>query len=176
MKNYSSKQNELLVGVVSDTHGVLSNACYAALADCDFIIHAGDIGAVNIYHSLKNLAPVVAVLGNNDFKDYGSEVASTAKALIGGVRFFVAHYPQQVNLKTQSARYFEPGEPLAHICIHGHTHVPQAITGKEASPASLILCPGSPSGPRSGSAPSIAKISLKDGTWQDYWFEEVSGK
>ena len=57
----------LRIGIISDTHGTLDPRAYAALADCEHIIHAGDIGGVAILRELETLAPVTAVLGNNDF-------------------------------------------------------------------------------------------------------------
>ncbi|MFR5827936.1 MAG: metallophosphoesterase family protein [Adlercreutzia equolifaciens] len=56
----------LRIGIISDTHGTLDPRAYAALADCEHIIHAGDIGGVAILRELETLAPVTAVLGNND--------------------------------------------------------------------------------------------------------------
>lgn len=173
MQNQTDTQAYKVVGVIADTHGALSQECFAALADCDVIIHAGDIGDLGIHRALKGLAPVIAVLGNNDFKEYGADVKRIAKTQIAGVRFLVAHYPHQVAVKAIRAELYEPGEPLPHVCIHGHTHVPSAVTGKDASPAQLILCPGSPTYPRKGSKPSIAKIVLNDGAVQEFWFEVV---
>lgn len=167
------KHVEVTVGVLSDTHGRLSDACFTALDDCALIIHAGDIGGSHILSMLEALSPVVAVLGNNDFEEYGKDVGRIAKCEIAGVRFFIAHYPEQVDLKRGGAKYFEPCEPLPQVCIHGHTHTPHKETGKLASPAEVVLCPGSASYPRGGSQPSIAKITLREGRVQEVWFEEV---
>lgn len=54
------------VGVISDTHGVLRPEAVAALAGCEQIIHAGDIGAAQILPQLQCIAPLHAVRGNND--------------------------------------------------------------------------------------------------------------
>ena len=64
-----------MVGVISDTHGVLDPRAFAALADCDVIIHAGDICGPGILEELRILAPVIAVLGNCDYPEYGRAVA-----------------------------------------------------------------------------------------------------
>lgn len=173
MSAQSNKSVDTIVGVLSDTHGRLSNACFAALADCALIIHAGDIGDPHVLSTLKTLSPVVAVLGNNDFDEYGKDVGRIAKYEFEGVRFFVEHYPEQVDLKGWGAKYFEAGEPLPQVCIHGHTHIPHKETGKLASPAGVVLCPGSASYPRGGSLPSVAKIALGEGRVKEVWFEEV---
>ena len=66
-----SEQRITTVGILSDTHGRLPLAATAALADCDVIAHAGDICGPSILTELRALAPVNAVLGNNDYDEYG---------------------------------------------------------------------------------------------------------
>ncbi len=74
--------SQLLVGVLSDTHGRLPEDAYAELADCDFIIHAGDICGPGIMLELGGLAPVCAVLGNNDYPEYGESVGTVATPVL----------------------------------------------------------------------------------------------
>lgn len=173
----SLSQNPLIrVGILSDTHGSLSDAAYAALADSDHLIHAGDIGSPEVFRALGTIAPTTAVLGNNDFDEYGSEVARFAKPVIGGIRFLIAHYPQEVDLGKMSIRMthmIKPGDPLPHVCIHGHTHVPKILSGKEAGPAQYIICPGSISRPRMGSKPSVVKMLITQNRILDLWLEEL---
>lgn len=151
------------VGILSDTHGKLPAAAVAALADCDVILHAGDICDPGILAELRALAPVHAVLGNNDFDEYGSDVRRFARFSIAGVRFLMAHYPQDVWRALRGGGPIGPGEPLPQACVHGHTHVPEILTGPDARPATMIVCPGSVSRPRGGSKPSIAKLELEAG-------------
>ena len=139
------------IGVISDTHGVLPVEAFNALADCEHIIHAGDICSPEIIRDLQTLAPVTAVLGNNDFNEYGTSVCRYARPVIDGVRFLVAHYPRDVRITFAGSGALAPGDPLPNVCIHGHTHVPEIVVGKEARPADLLLCPGSPTSPRGGS-------------------------
>jgi putative phosphoesterase len=54
------------VGVISDTHGLLRAEALAALAGCERIIHAGDIGKLEILEQLAAIAPLQVVRGNND--------------------------------------------------------------------------------------------------------------
>ena len=164
------------VGVISDTHGRLHQQAYAALAGCDHIIHAGDMGDPGILRELGTLAPVTAVLGNNDFREYGPNVQRWARPVIGGVRFLVAHFPQDVHVAGLSSKsLLEPGEPIPDICVHGHTHIPRLVHGKDARPASFILCPGSASYPRGGSDRSIARIAIDSGVIQSIRIETLSG-
>ena len=128
-----------VIGIISDTHGQLSEAAYAALADSDHIIHAGDIGNPPILRELETLAPVTAVLGNNDFDEYGQAVSRFAHPVIDGVRFLVAHYPRDVKISFAGSGALAPGDPIPQVCVHGHTHVPEIVTGPEARPATYVV-------------------------------------
>ncbi len=164
----------MLVGVLSDTHGVLPQAAYNELADCDHIIHAGDICGPHILTELRTLAPVTAVLGNNDFDEYGSDVQIFATPVIGGVRFLVTHYPNQLRSALLGrTKVLQPGDPIPDVAIHGHTHVPELLTGADAAPAGRILCPGSTTHPRGGSKRSIAKILIEDGVVKRIYFVSI---
>ena len=164
-----------LVGVISDTHRRLDARAYNALADCDAIIHAGDIGDPLILRELRTLAPVHAVLGNNDFAEYGADVGRFARPTIDGVRFLVAHYPNDVRLASFGGPGVRPGDPIPHVCIHGHTHIPRLVWGADARPASYVLNPGSATRPRDGRPPSIAKIGIEDGAVTFIRIESLDG-
>ena len=165
-----------LVGVISDTHGRLDRAAYNALADCDHIIHAGDICNPATLRELRTLAPVTAVLGNNDFDEYGSDVGRYAHPVIDGVKFLVAHYPRDVRISAFGTGALGPGDPIPDVCIHGHTHVPKIEYGKEVRPAQYLLCPGSASFPRGGNQRTIAKIVIEGGAVQSIRIESLKGK
>lgn len=165
-----------LVGVVSDTHGRLDPRAFDALADCDAIIHAGDIGAPSVLRELEALAPVIAVLGNNDCDEYGTAVRRFASTSIDGVRFLVAHYPQDVRIGFSGSRAIAPGDPLPDVSVHGHTHVPRLETGSEARPASLLVCPGSAFRPRNGYPRCIAKIQVSSGRIMEARIETLDGE
>lgn len=165
-----------LVGVISDTHGRLSLAAYNALADCDHIIHAGDIGDPGILRELQTLAPVTAVLGNNDYAEYGESVGRFAHPVIGGVKFLVAHYPRNVCISAFGTGALAAGDPIPDVCVHGHTHLPKLQFGKEVRPAQYVLCPGSASRPRSGNPPSIAKIAIGGALVKSIRIEALDGR
>lgn len=165
-----------LVGVISDTHGRLDRKAYEALADCDHIIHAGDICNPATLRELKTLAPVTAVLGNNDFSDYGESVGRFARPEIDGVRFLVAHYPRDVRISAFGTGALAPGDPIPDVCIHGHTHIPRLEYGKEARPAQFILCPGSASYPRAGNDRTIAKIEIENHQVKSIRIETIKGR
>jgi len=164
-----------LIGILSDTHGRLDEAAYAALAECDHIIHAGDIGGPSVLHELETLAPVTAVLGNNDFPEYGSNVQRFAHPVIEGVRFLVAHYPTDVRIGFNGCAGLSAGDPLPRVCVHGHTHVPKLETGASARPAQLLLCPGAVFRPRGGFPRCIAKMEVDDGRILRTHIEDLHG-
>ncbi|MEG0621123.1 MAG: metallophosphoesterase family protein [Raoultibacter sp.] len=161
------------VGILSDTHGRLPVAVFAALEECDYLIHAGDIGAARILRELETIAPVYAVLGNNDYAEYGEAVGQFALPVIEGVRFIVAHYLQDIQAALKGAGPVHPGDPLPQIGVYGHTHVPAILTGADAGCTQALICPGSVAYPRGGSKPSVAKLTLCDGRVSDMHIEEL---
>ncbi len=166
----------MLVGLISDTHGCLDTAAFAALAECDHIIHAGDIGEPSILRELETLCPVSAVLGNNDYDEYGAHVGRFARPVLDDVRFLVSHYPRDVRIGFLGGPGVAPGDPIPQVCVHGHTHVPEIISGKQASPAGYILCPGSASRPRGGFPRSVGFVVLEGGRVREVRIESLAGE
>ena len=165
-----------VIGLISDTHGRLPDEALAAMADVDHIIHAGDIGGPEILHALEALAPTTAVLGNNDYDEYGKNVTRFAYPVIDGVRFLVAHYPNDARIGFNGSRAIAPGDPLPQVCVHGHTHIPEILTGRDAYPASLFICPGSCSRPRGGFPASVGFIELEVGRVRAARVESLEGE
>ncbi len=163
------------IGLVSDTHGQLDPKAYAALAECDHIIHAGDIGGPDIIRSLESLAPVTAVLGNNDYDEYGAAIGRFAHPVIGGVRFLVAHYPQDVRIGFSGGPGIAPGDPIPQVCVHGHTHVPEIIVGADARPADYVICPGAAFRPRGGFPRCIGYLFVEGGRVLGVRIESLDG-
>ncbi len=165
-----------VIGLISDTHGRLCEDALAAMADVDHIIHAGDIGGPDVLHALEALAPVTAVLGNNDFDEYGSRVGRFAHPVIDGVRFLVAHYPRDVQIGFNGCAGLAAGDPLPQVCVHGHTHVPELLCGKEAYPADYLVCPGAAFRPRGGFPRCTARMRVEDGRVLDIRVLSLDGE
>ena len=165
-----------LVGLISDTHGRLPDAALGAFAYCNHIIHAGDICDPGILRELQIMAPTTAVLGNNDYDEYGKNVTRFAHPVIDGVRFLVAHYPNDARIGFNGSRAIAPGDPLPQVCVHGHTHIPEILTGRDAYPASLFICPGSCSRPRGGLPASVGFIELEAGRVRAARVESLDGE
>src|SRR5947209_6368612 len=104
----------MIVGLISDTHGLLRDEALAALAGSDLIIHAGDVGKPEILERLRALAPVTAVRGNVDKDAWASVLPETAVAEAGPARIFVLHDVKQLDLDPAAAGF--------HVVVSGHSH------------------------------------------------------
>ena len=72
------KRNELTVGVISDTHGLLRPEAVAVLRGSDLSVHAGDVGSAEVLEELRAVAPTFAVRGNVDGGAWSSLSATTS--------------------------------------------------------------------------------------------------
>jgi uncharacterized protein len=142
----------LLIGVISDTHGLLRAEAIAALRGSDHIIHAGDVGTPEILDQLGAIAPVTAVRGNVDKGTWAQRLPETEVFEAGGISIYVVHDLAQLDLKPKAAGFA--------AVISGHTHVPK----QEMGDGVLYFNPGS-AGPRRFKLPvSIGKLIVEDGS------------
>lgn len=119
------------VGVISDTHGLLRPEALAALAGCEQIIHAGDIGSPGILEQLAAIAPLHVVRGNNDLEgDWAGQLADCLQFELCGWPVLLVHDIADVPAT------LEPGVKLV---ITGHSHKPRVEWRGER----LYLNPGS---------------------------------
>ena len=139
----------IIVGVISDIHGVLSKNAAKELASCDVILCAGDVEREFILMELDAIAPTIAVKGNCDYPSISSDVPFTVSPRIGGVRFFMVHRPEDIGTPADDVK----------VVIHGHTHIPrnQVLDGIR------YLNPGSATRPRGGSKKSLARLTIEYG-------------
>jgi hypothetical protein len=124
-----------LVGVISDTHGLVRPEAVAGLRGVELIIHAGDIGSPEVMAALERLAPVRAIRGNNDRDVWARRWPETDLVQIGGVSIYVLHNLAELDLDPRAAGI--------QVVISGHSHRPKA----ERRGGLLYLNPGS-AGPR----------------------------
>ncbi|MBI3624551.1 MAG: metallophosphoesterase family protein [Candidatus Rokubacteria bacterium] len=125
----------MLVGVISDTHGLLRPEAVAALQGSDVIIHAGDIGRPEVIEQLREVAPTFAVRGNNDEGAWAAGVPATQIVEVGELLFYVLHEIRQLDVAPTVAGYA--------AVVSGHSHRPSV----ELRGGVLYLNPGS-AGPR----------------------------
>jgi putative phosphoesterase len=111
------------LGVISDTHGLLRPQVFEAFAQVDHILHAGDVGDLDILTELEAIAPVTAVYGNTDRGDIRARLPRVARLELDGFTIVVTH-GDQFGREVPSEALHELF-PDADILIHGHTHVPK---------------------------------------------------
>lgn len=138
----------ILIGVISDTHGLLRPEALAALRGSDRIIHAGDVGAPEILETLAAIAPVTAVRGNVDTSAWARQLPETEVLEVDGISIYVLHDLSALDLKPEAARF--------RVVISGHSHVPK----QETRAGVLYFNPGS-AGPRRFKLPvSVGRLKL----------------
>lgn len=148
--------DRLLIGVVSDTHGLLRNEIYAAFEDVSEILHAGDVGDPAILTELEVIAPVHAVYGNVDGFEIRKTVPERLELERAGHKVAVVHGHQWGSPKVADLVSAYSG---CSVVIYGHTHQPLV----ELSKGVLILNPGS-AGPKRFSDPvTAAVLTLESG-------------
>ena len=69
LQSFLGMEENMIIGIISDTHGLLRESVISHLENCDLIIHAGDIGKIDVIHRLEQISKVVCVKGNCD-RDY----------------------------------------------------------------------------------------------------------
>ena len=81
-RRYSVNRKPQIIGLISDTHGLLRPEALRALEGSDLIIHAGDVGNAKIISSLQALAPVSGVRGNIDTEPWALALPLTGTCLL----------------------------------------------------------------------------------------------
>jgi putative phosphoesterase len=142
----------ILIGVISDTHGLLRPEALAALRGSNCIIHAGDVGSPEILERLSAIAPVTAVRGNIDNSAWARKLPETEVLELGGLSIYILHDRAQLDLKPKAAGFA--------VVVSGHSHVPK----QETRDGVLYFNPGS-AGPRRFKLPvSIGKLIVENGS------------
>ena len=138
-----------LVGIVSDTHGLLRPEAVRALRGVERIVHAGDVGSAAVLEELGAIAPVVAVRGNNDRGAWAAKLPASEVVEIDGASLYVIHDLAELDL--------DPAAAGLHAVVSGHSHKPKV----ERRDGVLYLNPGS-IGPRRFTLPiALALLSVE---------------
>jgi putative phosphoesterase len=137
-----------IIGVISDTHGLLRPEVPKLFKSVDLILHAGDIGDPQILEQLTTLAPTIAVRGNNDKGEWARRIPEFKKVDVGGISIFMIHDVKEIAASSRSD---------ADIILSGHSHKPST----ERRDGTLYLNPGS-AGPRRFKLPiCVARITIR---------------
>ena len=101
----------MLVGLISDTHGYLDPRLPGVFRGVERILHAGDIGKLDVIENLEVIAPVVAVHGNMDNPLVAARFPADATTGIGGLQVYLVHRPQDA-----------VPDAGVRVVVQGHTH------------------------------------------------------
>lgn len=137
-----------MIGIISDTHGLLRPEVIEALTGAELIIHAGDIGNPEVLTTLETIAPVVAVRGNNDHGPWAERIPFTHVVEFRSCLLYVLHDVDHLDL--------DPVASEMAAVIYGHSH----RAGAEMRRGVLYLNPGS-AGPRRFTLPiAVARLHM----------------
>jgi putative phosphoesterase len=141
-----------VVGVISDTHGLLRPAVAAAFTGVDLILHAGDVGGPAVYHALAALAPLEAVYGNVD-DVHDPSLARERIVTLGGVTIHISHGHElgRPTAELALARY------RGDVVIFGHTH--RAVVVRDDA-GRIGMNPGAAGPRRFDLQASVARITI----------------
>jgi uncharacterized protein len=138
----------MLIGIISDTHGLLRPEALERLAGVEHIIHAGDIGRPEVIEGLRVIAPTTAIRGNIDTGRWAKSYPNTARVKLGGQTIHVLHNVKDLD--------FDPAAAGIDVVVSGHSHRPKI----ETVGGVLYLNPGS-AGPRRFTLPvALATLEL----------------
>jgi uncharacterized protein len=145
------KLHQIIVGVISDTHGLLRPEAVAPLRGSDYIIHAGDVGDAEILKQLNAIAPLTAVRGNVDREPWARKLPETQVLEAGGISIYILHSVAELDLKPEAAGFA--------AIVSGHSHIPK----QEVRNGVLYFNPGS-AGPRRFKLPvSVGRLVIQGG-------------
>jgi len=137
-----------LIGVISDTHGLLRPEAIELLAGVELILHAGDVGDPQVLEDLRSVAPAVAVRGNVDKGAWADALPLYELIEVGSVSVYMLHDVKEIDLVPAAVGF--------RVVVSGHTHQPSVKTSKGV----LYLNPGSAGRRRFKLPVSIAYLTV----------------
>jgi uncharacterized protein len=141
----------MLIGVISDTHGLLRPEAVAALAGVEHILHAGDVGKFSILERLREIAPVTAIRGNVDVSGQCAELPATDVVELGDRLFYLVHSVHDLDIN--------PAVAGVAMVVSGHSHKASV----EVRDGVIYFNPGS-AGPKRFSLPvTVGFVTVEDG-------------
>ena len=141
----------MLVGVISDTHGLLRDEALAALAGVEHILHAGDVGDAKILQALRKIAPVTAIRGNVDTRGPCALLPPTDSVDLAGKLFYLVHSVHDLDINPKVAG--------VAMVVSGHSHKAKV----EVKDGVVYFNPGS-AGPKRFSLPvTVGFVTVEDG-------------
>jgi putative phosphoesterase len=141
----------MLIGVISDTHGLLRPEALVALRGVEHILHAGDVGDSAVLGALREIAPVTAIRGNVDVSGACAELPATDVVELGGKMFYLVHSVHDLDINPVAAG--------VAMVVSGHSHKASV----QVRDGVIYFNPGS-AGPRRFSLPvTVGFVTVEDG-------------
>jgi putative phosphoesterase len=144
-----------VIGLISDTHGLVRPSVIHALAGVELILHAGDVGGREVLIELATIAPIQAVYGNVD-DIHTPELDQHRWLQYDGHRIHVSHGHE---VGRPSPDVLLQRYPDADVLVFGHTH--RALVHREGT--RLVVNPGAAGPRRFDATPSVAILRLAPG-------------
>jgi len=143
-----------VIGLISDTHGLVRPDVHTALAGVELILHAGDVGGDEILDELALIAPIQAVYGNTDSPG-DPRLSASIRYSVDGVRIHVSHGHEIGAPRPEKLieRYD------ADVIVYGHTHRPLIVRAG----GRLVVNPGAAGPRRFDIKPSVARLTIVGG-------------
>lgn len=148
---------DMRLGIIADTHGMLRPEVFDIFADVDHILHAGDIGSLDLLTELEALAPVTAVYGNTDGFEVRARVPEIVNLQFEGLDFLLIHGDQ---MGRPTPDNLHAAYPEAEVIIYGHTHRPLLTT---IDLVVTVMNPGGAGARRFSLPPSVGIMELESG-------------
>jgi len=148
------KEIPRIVGVISDTHGLLRPEAAQALHGSDLIIHAGDVGNSDIIAELKTIAPLFVVRGNIDKEAWANDLPANQVVQFGHSSIYVIHDLHDLDLDPEAAGF--------SAVITGHTHRAHEYRKGKV----LFLNPGSAGPKRFDLRITLARLNVEKEPWR----------
>jgi putative phosphoesterase len=141
----------MLIGVISDTHGLMRPEALAALRGVEHILHAGDVGDIAILDALRKIAPVTAIRGNVDTLGACADLPATDVVELGDKLFYLVHSVHDLDI--------DPVASGVAMVVSGHSHKASVKVQRGV----VLFNPGS-AGPRRFSLPvTVGFVTVEDG-------------
>jgi putative phosphoesterase len=141
----------MLIGVISDTHGLMRPEALTALRGVEHILHAGDVGDIEVLDALREIAPVTAIRGNVDVSGACARLPATDVVELGDKLFYLVHSVHDLDINPVAAG--------VAMVVSGHSHKASV----EVRGGVVFFNPGS-AGPRRFSLPvTVGFVTVEDG-------------
>ena len=157
------------VAILSDTHGYLDPRIAQVAADCDYAVHAGDIGGRAVAEALRPGRAALFVRGNNDVaskwprceRAWLESIPWEAELTLPGGRLVVVH-GHRAGAPAGRHERLRREYPEARLLAYGHSH--RQCVDRSARP--WIVNPGAAGRARTFGGPSYVLLIASERHWR----------